>query len=74
MHWPTGAAPVVTDLQLRDAHAAGLPVHPYTFRLDQLPENAPDADSAQRALFELAGVDGLFSDFPDVTLAFLGRR
>ena len=74
VRWPkAGAAPVVTDL-VRDAHAVGLPVHTYTFRLDQLPENAPDADGAQRALFELAGIDGLFSDFPDVTLAHLGRR
>jgi glycerophosphoryl diester phosphodiesterase len=68
-----GAAPVLTTL-VRDAHAAGLAVHPYTFRIDQLPEHAPDAEAAQRALFELAGVDGLFSDFPDVTLAHLGRR
>ena len=56
------------------AHAAGLAVHPYTFRVDQLPEHAPDADAVQRALFETAGVDGLFTDFCDVTLAFLGRR
>jgi glycerophosphoryl diester phosphodiesterase len=72
--WPAaGARPVVSAL-VRDAHAAGLAVHAYTFRIDQLPEHAPDASAAQRALFELAGVDGLFSDFPDVTLAFLGRR
>jgi glycerophosphoryl diester phosphodiesterase len=72
--WPApGAAPAVTPL-VRTAHAAGLAVHAYTFRIDQLPDNAPDADAVQRALFELAGVDGLFTDFPDVTLAFLGRR
>ena len=72
--WPAaGAAPLISTL-VADAHAAGLAVHAYTFRIDQLPEHAPDAGAAQRALFELAGVDGLFSDFPDVTLAFLGRR
>jgi len=74
LRWPApGAAPVVTSL-VQDAHAVGLAVHPYTFRIDQLPEHAPDATAAQRALFELAGVDGLFTDFPDVTLAHLGRR
>ena len=72
--WPAaGAQPVLSPL-VRDAHAAGLAVHAYTFRIDQLPEYAADASAAQRALFELAGVDGLFSDFPDITLAFLGRR
>jgi len=72
--WPApGAAPVVTPL-VRDAHAAGLAVYPFTFRIDQLPDNAPDADAAHQALFELADIDGLLSDFPDVTLAYLRRR
>ncbi len=74
VQWPAaGAAPVCTSL-VRDAHAEGLAVHPYTFRVDQLPEHAADAAATHRALFELAGVDGLFTDFPDVTLAALGRR
>jgi glycerophosphoryl diester phosphodiesterase len=67
-----GAAPVASTF-VRDAHAAGLVVHPYTFRLDALPENAPDAASAHRALFELAGVDGVFTDFTDWTVRALGR-
>ena len=72
--WPApGAMPAATTL-VADAHAAGLAVHAYTFRLDQLPEHSGDAAGAHRALFELAGVDGLFSDFPDVTLSLLGRR
>jgi glycerophosphoryl diester phosphodiesterase len=74
VRWPRpGAAPEYTRL-VADAHAAGLAVHPYTLRLDQLPEHAPDAAAAHRALFEGAGVDGLFTDFCDATLAFLGRR
>ncbi len=74
VRWPArGAAPVVSSL-VADAHAAGLAVHPYTFRVDQLPEHAPDAASVHRALFETAGVDGLFTDFCDVTLGYLGRR
>ncbi|HUO80699.1 MAG TPA: glycerophosphodiester phosphodiesterase [Steroidobacteraceae bacterium] len=74
VRWPrAGAAPEFTTL-VADAHAAGLAVHPYTLRIDQLPEHAPDAEAVHRALFETAGVDGLFTDFCDVTLAYLGRR
>jgi glycerophosphoryl diester phosphodiesterase len=74
VRWPApGAVPEVTPL-VADAHAAGLAVHAYTFRVDDLPANAPDARGAHEALFGRAGIDGLFSDFPDVTLGFLGRR
>ncbi len=69
----TGAPPVASSL-VADAHAAGLAVHAYTFRIDQLPEHSGDAASAHRALFDVAHIDGLFSDFPDVTLSLLGRR
>lgn len=72
--WPApGAAPVYSTL-VQDAHARGLAVHAYTFRSDQLPEHAPDGTAVHRALFEVAGADGLFTDFPDVTLEQLGRR
>jgi len=74
VRWPrAGAAPSFTTL-VSDAHAAGLAVHPYTFRVDRLPEHAPDAAAVHAALFDAAGVDGLFTDFCDVTLAYLGRR
>jgi glycerophosphoryl diester phosphodiesterase len=56
------------------AHAAGLVVHPYTFRVDQLPPFATSADDALRRLFLDAGVDGLFSDFPDVCVRWLERQ
>jgi len=72
--WPShGAAPVFSTL-VADAHAAGLEVHPYTFRTDDLPAHAPDADAVHHALFANAGIDGLFTDFSDVTLRYLGRR
>jgi glycerophosphoryl diester phosphodiesterase len=71
--WPAGGgAPTYADL-VRNAHEAGLVVHPYTLRIDQLPPNATEADAVHRALFEHAGVDGLFTDFPDRTLRALGR-
>lgn len=53
------------------AHQAGLVVHAYTFRRDKLPRFAADTDTALRILFVEAGIDGLFSDFPDICVAWL---
>jgi len=50
----------------RDAHALGLQVHPYTLRRDDLPKFAATYDEACRLLCETAGVDGVFTDFPDL--------
>lgn len=64
--------PVSTGL-VAAAHAAGLTVHPYTFRADQL---APGFDSFASMVgwfAESLGVDGLFTDFPDQALAALGH-
>lgn len=53
------------------AHAAGLVVHPYTVRVDELPSHCPSADALHQVLFREARIDGVFSDFTDVTLAWL---
>jgi len=60
---------------VKDAHAAGLTVHPYTFRPENyfLPGNLRTGanpadygdDAAEYRAFLDAGVDGLFSDAPD---------
>jgi len=50
------------------AHEAGLDVHPYTFRADQL---APGFDSLKemiRWFVDELDIDGLFTDFPDLAL------
>lgn len=47
------------------AHAAGLVVHPYTFRADSLPSGVPDVRSLLRAALR-AGIDGFFIDQPDI--------
>ncbi|TCO75361.1 glycerophosphodiester phosphodiesterase [Chromatocurvus halotolerans] len=61
---------MVTDLVAR-AHRAGLLVHPFTFRRDALPPGI----STYRELLELfigqVGVDGVFTDFPDLTVNYL---
>jgi glycerophosphoryl diester phosphodiesterase len=50
-----------------DAHAAGLLVHPYTFRSDArfLPKGYAGDPLAEYRQFFTIGVDGLFSDFAD---------
>ena len=58
----------VSDV-VTNAHALGLQVHPYTFRRDagQLPGYASDYDHLLRIFLRDIGVDGVFTDFPDVT-------
>jgi glycerophosphoryl diester phosphodiesterase len=55
------------------AHAAGLQVHPYTFRRErnQMPPFANDYDDFLRIFFDDVGVDGVFTDFPDLTVRFV---
>ena len=62
-----------TDL-VKNAHAQKLQVHPYTLRVDELPKFAKSADDLLNLLFNKAGVDGLFSDFPDVGIKWLERQ
>lgn len=58
-----------TDL-VRLAHQVGLVVHPYTFRADRMPEFATDYVHLI-SLANAAGVDGMFTDFPDLTRSAL---
>lgn len=57
-----------------EAHARGLFVHAYTYRDDELPPGVADAAELHRLLFDVAGIDGLFSDHPDVSLRERERR
>lgn len=70
--WPGATGRQVTNL-VSLAHAAGLVVHPYTIRVDELPKNCPSADELHAGLFREAGIDGVFTDFADRTLAWLKR-
>lgn len=56
------------------AHEAGLEVHPYTFRRDELPRGITSFDELLELFIDQAQVDGLFTDFPDLVVEFLGRR
>ena len=68
------------DIQVSDfvarAHAAGMQVNPYTYRLDT--GEVPDYASSYEDLLEIhyfrAGIDGVFTDFPDRAVEFLRNR
>jgi glycerophosphoryl diester phosphodiesterase len=72
-----------------DAHTAGLVVHPWTFRAENyfLPEDYRKGQSsdptylaqhgdliAEVEAFMAAGVDGVFSDFPDIAVQARASR
>ena len=50
------------------AHEAGLEVHPYTFRFDELPAGFNSFDALVKFFVEQLRVDGLFTDFPDMVI------
>ena len=65
-----GGQPVSSGLaQL--AHESGLLVHPYTFRADDLPAGFASFDDLMRFFIDEIGVDGFFTDFPDLALKIL---
>jgi glycerophosphoryl diester phosphodiesterase len=54
-----------------DAQARGLLVHPYTFRRDELPAGVGSFTELLHIFVHQAGVDGLFTDFPDLVADYL---
>jgi glycerophosphoryl diester phosphodiesterase len=70
-----GPAKRLVDAALVEAaHAAGLQVHPYTFRAERqfLPDGVPDLEAELARSFAL-GVDGVFTDHPDRAVAARAR-
>lgn len=53
------------------AQQRGLQVHPYTFRADALPAGIDNFGELLDIFFNQVGVDGLFTDFPDLARDFL---
>ncbi len=59
--------PESTNL-VKMAHAEGLAVHPYTFRADEIPPGFATFEELVRFFVVEIGIDGLFTDFPDLDL------
>ena len=64
-------APRVSSL-VEQAQARGLLVHPYTLRSDDLPADMADFNELLDLLLRDQGVDGVFTDFPDRVVEYLG--
>lgn len=62
-----GERPEVSELAML-AHDAGLRLHPYTFRRDDLPRYARSLENWLEFFFIEARVDGVFCDHPDVAV------
>lgn len=56
------------------AHELGLLVHPYTFRADDLPHKYKTLEEELETFFFVYGVDGVFTDFPDIAARLLEQR
>jgi len=63
----------ITDL-VKNAHAVGLEVHPYTLRADALPPYATSLEELLHIFFLEAQVDGVFTDQCDRGVAFLRTK
>ena len=68
----------VGDIKLtllaNEIKAAKAECHPYTVRKDALPEYARTIDEMFSILFNQAGATGLFTDFPDLGVQFVGKK
>lgn len=70
----TAAGSVRLSALVREAQARGLQVHPYTFRRDDLPAGIESFTELLDIFIRQAGIDGLFTDFPDLAVDYLRRR
>ncbi len=59
---------------VREAQARELVVHPYTMRADRLPGYVETFDELLELFLFEAGVDGVFTDHPDLAIRFLRER
>lgn len=64
---------VQPSLMLTEAKAAGLVIHPYTFRKDdgEVPSFANDFTDYLDIYYRQLDVDGVFTDFPDLAVNYL---
>ena len=65
---------IATTALTRDARAAGLAIHPYTFRNESLPPRIADLSAFIRQFLAADALDGLFIDHPDVAVRVLNER
>jgi glycerophosphoryl diester phosphodiesterase len=67
----TTGGSIVQSAYYNEAKRLELFMHPYTFRIDQLPPFVTSYEDFLRLYYDKLGVDGLFTDFPDLTVEYL---
>lgn len=68
---PSKSALVKNPSIVEWAHAAGLKVHPYTMRADQVPKDLVTHEEELARYYAEYEVDGVFTDFPDRARRYL---
>lgn len=64
---------LIINNMVKNAHAQGMKVHPYTFRKEdsRIPVYAKSFENLLDVFLYQIGVDGLFTDFPDLAVKFV---
>jgi glycerophosphoryl diester phosphodiesterase len=62
---------ILASEMYNQAKGLGLFIHPYTFRVDKLPDYASNYRALLDIFFKNMHVDGLFTDFTDLTLDYV---
>jgi len=67
---------IIDTGMLKNAHDSGLQVHPYTLRLekDKTPPYAKSFEHLLDIFLYQIGVDGVFTDFPDLAVEFVREK
>ena len=60
----------ITNL-VKNARRKDLLIHSYTFRADRLPDYVSNFDELLDIFLNEVGVDGIFTDFPDLVVSYL---
>ena len=60
----------ITNL-VKNARQKDLLIHSYTFRADRLPDYVSNFDELLDIFLNEVGVDGIFTDFPDLVVSYL---
>tara|TARA_B100000686_G_C16682283_1_gene912652 strand:+ start:266 stop:1288 length:1023 start_codon:yes stop_codon:yes gene_type:complete len=63
----------ITNL-VKNARRKDLLIHAYTFRADRLPDYVSNFDELLDIFLNEVGVDGIFTDFPDLVVSYLERN
>ena len=66
---------IINDM-VKNAHQQGMKVHPYTFRKEtsRIPSYASSFENLLDIFLYQIGVDGIFTDFPDLAVKFVKNK